>query len=74
MSTVEEPISGLPPPAMITYPGLIGLFALTDMRHLCWINTNAPLRDAAFDPAGHHLAVVGDAGLYLFAVHDPDAF
>jgi hypothetical protein len=60
--------------AVIAYPRLIGLFALADMRHLCWIRTNAPIHDAAFDPAGHRLAVVGDAGLYLFAVHDPDAF
>lgn len=60
--------------AMIAYPSLIGLFALTDMHNICWIKTNAPLREAAFDPTGHRLAIAGEAGLYLFAVHDPDTF
>ncbi|MFB6517180.1 NB-ARC domain-containing protein [Streptomyces sp. NPDC056401] len=47
---------------------LIGLFALDDLRNLCWIRANDTLWSGAFDPAGRRLAVVGDAGLYLFAV------
>jgi hypothetical protein len=57
--------------AVVADPGLIGLFALSGMRHICWIRTNDTVNNAAFDPAGRRLAVVGAAGLYLFAVHDP---
>lgn len=47
---------------------LVGLFGLDDLRNLCWIRTNDTLWGGAFDPAGRRLAVVGDAGLHLFAV------
>ncbi|MBO2447424.1 PD40 domain-containing protein [Actinomadura barringtoniae] len=53
---------------IVANPGLIGLFELDGMRNVCWIRTNATARDAAFDPEGRRLAVVGDAGVYLFEV------
>ncbi|MFH8369502.1 trypsin-like peptidase domain-containing protein [Streptomyces sp. NPDC018031] len=47
---------------------IIGLFALADLRRLCWVRTNATVWEVAFAPSGRRLAVVGDAGLQLFAV------
>ncbi|RKN11443.1 NB-ARC domain-containing protein [Streptomyces radicis] len=58
--------------AVIASAGLIGLFALPDLRPLCWIRTNATVVDAAFAPGGRRLAVVGDAGLHVFHVSDDD--
>ncbi|MEU8889106.1 WD40 repeat domain-containing protein [Streptomyces sp. NPDC048442] len=55
--------------ALVANNTLVGLFALPDLRPVCWLTTNGTVKDAAFDPSGHRLAVVGDAGLYLFAVH-----
>jgi WD40 repeat protein len=57
--------------AVIADPGLVGLFRLADLRHLCWIRTNRAVTHAAFDPSGRRLAVVGEAGLYLFWVRAP---
>ncbi|GAA2640910.1 hypothetical protein [Streptomyces vastus] len=57
--------------ALVANPGLVGLFALSDMRPICWIRTNGAVTDAAFDSSGRLLAVAGDAGLYLFTVHEP---
>ncbi|WP_198042212.1 NB-ARC domain-containing protein [Kitasatospora azatica] len=54
--------------AVAADPGLIGLFDLADLRCVCWIRTNGIVHDAAFSPSGDELAVVGDAGLYLFTV------
>ncbi|MDJ1131870.1 NB-ARC domain-containing protein [Streptomyces iconiensis] len=58
--------------AVVADPGLVGLFALEGMRHICWVKVNGTVRDAAFDPSGKRLAVAGDAGVYLFAVQDPE--
>ncbi|WP_282704017.1 NB-ARC domain-containing protein [Streptomyces sp. CC219B] len=56
---------------MLAHPNYIGLFRLSDMHTICWIKTNSQVYDAAFDPSGHHLAVVGDTALHLFEVHTP---
>jgi WD40 repeat protein len=53
--------------AVIAEP-FIGLFELPDLRHVCWIKTNGSVRDAAFDGRGERLAVLGDAGVYLFGL------
>ncbi|MFI9463377.1 hypothetical protein [Streptomyces xiamenensis] len=54
--------------ALIANPRLIGLFDLATLRPLCWLRTNSPVHDAAFSPSGEELAVVGEAGPYLFSV------
>uniref|UniRef100_J1REE5 Transposase n=3 Tax=Streptomyces auratus TaxID=114687 RepID=J1REE5_9ACTN len=54
--------------AVVADPGIIGLYDLSDIRPICWVRTNAYLSDAAFSPSGEHLAIVGVAGFYLFAV------
>ncbi|MEU4981683.1 NB-ARC domain-containing protein [Streptomyces sp. NPDC021969] len=56
--------------AILANPGYIGLFRLADMQPVCWMRVNGYVYDAAFDPAGHHLAVAGDAALHVFAVRD----
>ncbi|SEG85207.1 WD40 repeat [Actinacidiphila yanglinensis] len=56
---------------MLAFPDYIGVFRLSDMHTLCWSKTNSRIYDAAFDPSGRVLTVVGDAGLHFFEVHDP---